>query len=632
MRFQFEEGAHIADFVSILLRRWRFVLACAAGVLAVAWLLTWKQQAVYRATSRIIMGQTLVRALLPEQTNPYESYFAERLSFETQIHVIKSDPVAERVVGRLKLAPDDASPEALRGAAMRVKNSIMVDRIPDTRLFDINVVGPNAELASSIANTVAEVYIEMNQERKLETTRRSVAWLTEELATLEGKIRGLDEELIDYLQETNIDPTTGLASDSGAGRGEEGMASQTSTVQALSNQLAAAEMELNGLLQRYLDKHPKVVAKRTEVETLRGKISEDMVENSAQNKQLIQYNIKRRESELNKEMMILLMKKLKEMDLTGGLADNNVSIVEYAQIPSRPISPNTRRNITIGGLLGVLLGIGLVLYLEIFDRTVQTPEDAERFLKTPVLASIIQLDEKDRLGNPFLISAQHPSSPESEMFRTLRTNLKFSRPDGVPKTLLVTSTGPEEGKSTVSANLGITLASGMKRTVLVDSDFRKPRLHKVFGLKNGKGMVEVLVGESELDEVIQPTAIKNLFVIPRGSLPPNPAELLDSDRLREVLKQLHERFDYVVLDSPPIGSVIDASILAGLVDGTVLVVEAGKFEWRPIQRAKEQIEKSQGRILGVVINKSRRERLGYYYQYQQYASGQETAQQPGAAV
>jgi capsular exopolysaccharide synthesis family protein len=200
------------------------------------------------------------------------------------------------------------------------------------------------------------------------------------------------------------------------------------------------------------------------------------------------------------------------------------------------------------------------------------------------------------------------------MFRTLRTNIKFSRPDGAVGAILLTSSGPDEGKSTISSNLGITLASGMKRTVIVDADFRKPKQHRIFGLQGGPGLVEALVGEAELDAVIHPTRVKNLSVIPRGSNPPNPAELLDSDRMREIARALRERFDLVIFDSPPVGSVSDALILAAQVDGTILVVEAGKFEAGFVLRAKEQIEKANGRILGVVINKTKRERLGYYYQ------------------
>jgi len=631
MKMHLDDGIQIADFAAVLKRRWRFVVFCTVGVLAVAAFMTWRQEAVYKATSRIMMGQTLVRALLPEQTNPYESYFAERLSFETQLHVIKSDPVSERVVRRLALVPPEASEEAFKAASMRVKNAITVNRLPETRLFNIHAVNPDPAQARDIANTTAEVYIELNDERKVETTRKSVAWLTDELNGLEKKIRGLEEELIDYLQETNVGAPGVLAIDSGSQGKNTNMASQTSSVRALTNQLTNAEIELNQLLQRYLDKHPKVMAKRSEIATLKEKIGDDVEGSAAQNKHLIQYNIKRRESELNKEMMILLMKKLKEIDLTGGLSESIISIVEYAQLPSQPISPNRKRNMIIGGLLGLLMGTGVAFYLEIFDRTVKNSEDAERFIKAPVLATIINVGGKDRLDDPFTIVALQPTSVESEMFRTLRTNIKFSRPDGSPKTLLVTSTGPEEGKSTISSNLGITLASGAKKTVIVDSDFRKPRMHKIFGLKNTKGMVELLVGEAEIDEVVQPTSVENLFIIPRGSLPPNPAELLDSDSLKEVMRKLREQFDFVIFDSPPVGTVVDASLLGGLVDGTILVVEAGKFEWRPILQAKGQLEKARSRVLGIVINKSKRERSGYYY-YQQYAAHKPEPQGSSAAA
>ncbi|OGP85081.1 MAG: hypothetical protein A2Y95_08805 [Deltaproteobacteria bacterium RBG_13_65_10] len=629
MKLRFDEGIHLEDLVGIVTRRWRRLLLCFGGVLAATVFVTWRQTPVYKATTRVMMGETLIKALLPEHANPYESYFLERLSFETQPYVIKSDPVSERVVTRLKLVPPDAGTQVFRAQAMRVKNAILVERIPDTRLFNIHVVDSDPARAREIANAVAEVYIALNQERRLETTRRSIAWLTDELANLEGKIRGSEEAMIDYLQNEKVNIPSGSALDTASGSNDRAATAKVTTLDTLNAQLTSAEIELNALSQRYLDKHPKVIAKRAEIGVLKEKIAEEMSSSSDQNRKLIQYNIKRRESELNKEMLIVLMKKLKEMDITGGLSENNISIVEYARKPASPIAPNKPRNVVIGALLGLMMGVGVSLYLEVFDRTIQNHEDAERFLKAPILATVFWVKQNERIRNPFLLAAEHPTGAESEMFRTLRTNIKFSRPDGGVQTLLVTSSGPEEGKSTVSSNLGITLAGGMKKTVIIDTDFRKPKMHRVFGVKSTRGLVDMLVGEAELDEVIQPTGVNNLFLVPRGANPPNPAELLDSDRMREVLRQLKSRFDFVLFDSPPVGSVIDASILAGQVDGTVIVIEAGRFDAGFVQRAMQQIEKAHGRILGLVINKTKRERLAYYYQ--QYY-GSESAREQSRAT
>ena len=628
MKFRFDEGIHLTEFVGIVKRRWRLVAAGFAGVLGIAVLFTWNQPEIYKATTKVMMGQTLIKALLPEQANPYESYFLEKLSFDTQPHVIKSDPVAERVVRRLHMVPPDAPAGAVQGATQRVKNAIMVERIPETRLFLIHAMDSDPKGARDIANATSEVYIEINQERKQQTTKKSIAWLTEELASLEGKVRGSEEAMIDYLRDENVDIPSGTALDTAPGGSDRASTAQRFTTDALNAELTAAEIELSALRQRYLDRHPRVLVQEAAIATLKEKIAQETAKSSAQNKKLIEYNIQRREAELNKEMLIVLMKKLKEMDITGGLSDNAINIVEYARKPAAPISPNKPRNIVIGAILGLLLGLGAAFYLEVFDRTVQNHEDVERYLKLPVLASLFWVKAGDRIRNPFTLTIDHPTSAESEMFRTLRTNIKFSRPEGAVSTILLTSSGPEEGKSTISSNLGITFASGMKRTLIVDADFRKPKLHRVFGLRNGPGLVEALVGEAGIDEVLQPTRVKNLTVIPRGSNPPNPAELLDSDKMREILRHLRDRFDVVIVDSPPVGSVSDALILAAQVDGTVLVVEAGKFEAGLILRAKEQIEKAHGRILGVVINKSKRERLGYYYQ--QYY-GHEPAEQESRA-
>jgi capsular exopolysaccharide synthesis family protein len=215
-----------------------------------------------------------------------------------------------------------------------------------------------------------------------------------------------------------------------------------------------------------------------------------------------------------------------------------------------------------------------------------------------------------------LITHRHPKSAAAEAYRTLRTNLGFAAPDGAARVILATSAGPEEGKTTTVSNLAVVLAQAGHNVCLVDADLRKPRLHKVFGLESTAGLTNVLSRKTGLDEVILDTEVARLALLPSGPIPPNPAELLASGRMKEVLRWLAERYNYVLVDSPPVLAVTDASLLAGQVDGVLLVIRGGT-RVEMAQEAKVRLARVNGRLLGVVLNWLRlsSKDYGYYYYY-----------------
>lgn len=220
-----------------------------------------------------------------------------------------------------------------------------------------------------------------------------------------------------------------------------------------------------------------------------------------------------------------------------------------------------------------------------------------------------------------LITHKNPKSPISEAFRTLRTNIQFSNIDKEIKTLVVTSSRPTEGKTTVCSNLACVIAQGEKRVLFIDCDMRKPRVHKAFGLTNLDGLTNILMGEKRLEEVVFKGGqnLESLSVVTSGPIPPNPAELLGSRRMREFLEDMRHQFDMVILDSPPIGLVTDSAILSTLVDGTILVLESGKTDIDSATRAKELLEKVNANIIGIVLNKISTKGRNYYnYGYYRY--------------
>jgi capsular exopolysaccharide synthesis family protein len=220
-----------------------------------------------------------------------------------------------------------------------------------------------------------------------------------------------------------------------------------------------------------------------------------------------------------------------------------------------------------------------------------------------------------------VVTINNPKSPVSEAYRTLRTNLQFSSLDHKLQTLVVTSSGPSEGKTTTASNLAVAMAQGGGKTILIDCDQRKPKLHKMFGLSNMTGLSNLLIGETSLEGALQETEVENLYILPAGTRPPNPAELLGSSRMESFMKDLKKEFDNIILDTPPVIMVTDAQILTKYADGSVLVVASGEADREAAARAKELLEKVGSRILGVVLNKLDTTRKGYYSHYYQYYYG-----------
>ena len=301
---------------------------------------------------------------------------------------------------------------------------------------------------------------------------------------------------------------------------------------------------------------------------------------------MVEYNILKRQAEANKAMYDGLLTKLKEANIAAGLKSSNIRVVDPAMIPSTPARPAKTRNIALSFLVGLVGGIGVALLREYLDNTVKTPDDIETLARLPALAVVPSFtnDGASSRRGRFLtggssnghekkieLVAQHlPKSQMSEAFRALRTALLLSQADHPPQIILVTSALPREGKTTAAANLAVTLAQLGDRTLLMDADLRKPGVGRLLNMTDGKyaGLSSYLAGVSSLELVTVPhPAIPNLVVIPTGPLPPNPADLLSSNRLADALRQLRARHKFIVIDSPPIMAATDAVILSVQADG-----------------------------------------------------------------
>ena len=310
-----------------------------------------------------------------------------------------------------------------------------------------------------------------------------------------------------------------------------------------------------------------------------------------------------------------LLTQLQESKLNVARQQGTASRLDEARFPSVPIRPTPRKTLSLALIVGLLAGLGVGLMQEWMDTSVHDPEE---LAKRTAISSLGFIPATRDLRQAVGIAARSPRSPISEGFRAIRSNLKFAHLDAPLHSLMITSAGSGEGKSFTSANLAIVFAPAGIRTILVDADLRRPTVHRIWGFDHSPGLTNVLAGEISLEEAIRRTSVDNLTVLPGGSVPPNPSELLDSPRMIAMIDHLKERAEMVIFDTPPALVVTDAIVLSPRVDATILVIEQGRVSWRALLEIRRMIEQARGRLAGAVMNKVKAGFGNYYYYYYQY--------------
>jgi polysaccharide biosynthesis transport protein len=410
--------------------------------------------------------------------------------------------------------------------------------------------------------------------------------------------------------------------------------------------------------KKYGERHPQMVAIESELKTLQKRKAQEMErvinslrneyrvaqarENSLKaaldkqkkesldlNQKAIEYGVLQRETESAKQMYDLLIKRFKETSLTEEMKTGNIRIIDRAEVPKDPVKPRKRLNILLAVLVGLVAGTGLAFFFEYLDNTIKLPEDIKRHLRVPYLGPVptFAMDGEGReqgKPRPELVLLHAPKSTASEAYRGIRTSLLFSSAESQPQVILVSSAAPQEGKTVTCANLAITMAQSGNRVLLLDCDMRKPSVHRVFAIPREKGISNLLVGSSELKEVLIPSGVPNLDTIPCGPVPPNPSELLGSGRMQRLLAALRKNYTHILIDSPPVTAVTDAVILAKMADAILLVVRAGDTPREIVKNGLTQFQNVNGHVLGVILNGVDMGREGYYfYQYYYYYYGED---------
>jgi succinoglycan biosynthesis transport protein ExoP len=374
-------------------------------------------------------------------------------------------------------------------------------------------------------------------------------------------------------------------------------------------------------------------------EALRKSFNQQKGETVTQNEAAINYRILQQEIETNKGLLDNLLQRSKENDVVLAGRPNNISVVDYAIVPDFPVGPARMRSVMLAFVLALGFGVGLALFLEYLDDSIHSTDDVEKFLRLPALAVIpamgagtarrrllssatsIQKRNGSNGGSPELLLHVNGRSPLAEAYRQLRTSVLLSTAGRAPKTLLVTSSLPGEGKTTTAVNTAISLAQTSASVIIIDADMRRPRLRSIFDLPEREGLSSILSSDVSHEKMLQTIAkdeASGLYVLTSGPIPPNPAELLGSDQMRKLITVLSSAFTHIVIDSPPINSFTDGVLIASIVDGVLLVVHGGKSSREVVRRSHQLLLDVGAKIFGVVLNNVSARSHDYYYYYQRY--------------
>ncbi len=583
---------------------------------------------------------------------------------------------------------------------------LAVKPVSETRLVDVSFRSPYSRLATDVVNALTQEFISFSIETRFEATQQTSEFLDAQIARVRQELADKQRELQKYGDQKKIVQLNDKENSIVTQFGEQAKAyfdaqlarvnawtrynelrnlrvdslPQTIdnlTIQGLRTSYVQLQTEYAEKSNTYGPNYPDLVSVKTRMDSTRTQLENEIkkavdaayvaYQTSLGKEQSMEKLLDDKRGEVtrmnndnilatslsmeiqNKQQLLnTLQSKQEETGVTArlnGLKTSNIKIVDSAVVPDSPVSPNTRRNLLVALLLGLLFGVGLAFIADYLDSSVKGPEDLLKLTGLPSLGVIphFSTNGTKRAGYAYeslygqrgadadpalakmteveLVNHLFPKIGIAEDYRTVRTAILFSHADTPARNIAFTSSSPQEGKSATLANMAISFAQLGERVLAVDADLRKPRLHKIFQVRNMTGLSGYLTGRAGLEDAVQKTAIDNLWVLPGGPHPPNPAELLNSRRMKELLGLLKEQYDIVLIDTPPVLAVIDPVIVSSLTDSTVLVLRTGKVTRKLLSRTIEELRKAKAVIIGVIFNDAKSRKSGQssnYFQYEYY--------------
>jgi capsular exopolysaccharide synthesis family protein len=649
--------------------RWT-VLAFLLAAVTLSVVLTLLKTPVYKATATVEIQPVARRLMRGEDMSGLGAqgygWSAEERYFNTQLEIVSSRAVARQVVDRLHL---DQDPRFAGGddPVAALASRVQVRPRKNTGIIEVSLNGTDPEAITDWVNTLAHVYVERNVAEATKEVERVIGQIREQMEVLrddveakreeslaaaeeegifvpEGQQNLLEAELRQLIEEhnkarlevSNLESIKSTLDGLLEGRGDPMLIEEVArdaTVQNLMRTKAELENNLATLRLTRKPGHPEYREAESQLESAREQLAghySTILERVrsryqtavAQERYLARelgqkrkdaadlgrragsYEVARGETEARQRIYDLAVQRLEEIDLSANVLSNNLRVVDEAIVPASPISPRKTLNLAAGIILGLFLGLGAVFLLDYLDNTVKSAEDIEHDLDLNLLAVVPRRRSRD-------------GRAVKEALQTLRTSVLFSSKGRTQRVLLTTSAGPREGKSSTIADLAMTLAATGESVVLIDCDLRRPTIHTHFDLVRDHGLSNYLVAREGTDwrEFVNETATPGLSVMTCGPIPPNPADLFNSKRFRDLLAALKESYDWVLVDSPPVLSLADTVILASLVDMVALVVKHNENDKEMIRRCLKQIRDVNPNVIGAVLNSVdlQKDGSGYYY-------------------
>ena len=575
---------------------WLVVLGTIIGG-ALGYYISNRQTPVYQAQARFV--------ILPaaQTTYDYSSYLNNLNIISTYTQLLTTEDLLFEASNRLGFPV--------------MKGQATATQVGETQFVVLTVKDTDPYKAAVIANGLVDILIDQNaklQTVQFESAERNlqarVDQAEEQIATLEGQITSLSTEILQKQIENVQAQMTDVQSQINTIELDMSEVDPYSTSEVdqarLANDQAKID-ELDPILALYQQIYTQLVVLGKTTDT--GEASSVDLDRLKTTLQLYQ------------QIYISSINSLETLRLSKAQSTPTVMQVETAAKPTTPISPKPVQSALLAAAIGLLATAGFIFLVEFLDDTLKTPDDIKDVLETPVIGFIGELKHNPKQDEESLgvFVAKNPRSPVAEAFRSLRTNLEYSSVDDPARTLLVTSSGELEGKSTVAANLAIVEAQSGKKVIIIDADMRRPKVHVQFNKSNRKGLSDVVTGKLRIEDVVKTyDQVENLSIITCGTIPPNPSELLGSDRMSQTLKELEEQFDLIIIDTPPM-IVSDAQILSGKVDGVIFVVIPGQTRAIAALRPIEELRRIGSHVMGIVANKIPRNRDYYYGGYNYYS-------------
>jgi capsular exopolysaccharide synthesis family protein len=675
-----ERELDIRYYGDLLWKSRYFIAATAVVGLALGVFVAYLQTPEYRAGAMLqIEPPTPTFLTVTDALVGGGNYWQHADFYNTQFKVLRSKGLGEKAVERLHLKdrpPFKDNPEA----ASLFLAHVTIEPIAESRLVVVNVTHRDSGEAALWANTLADVYIEQSLESRVESARKAYEWIQERLAATQGSMRQAQDKLLRSYQSQDLfvpEGSVSAVSSSISKLSEDHIQAQArriaieaaikqvadmrqrgqsldtlpqiaadGAVAGFNGQIAAMNVELSRLKEKYKEAHPEVQkilaqigefrkAKEAQItkivdglqaeyaqlqkrETeLKQAIDSQKAQAAQQSRKASELEALKKEAESAKSLYEVLLQKLNETDIAASIRSNNVSLVERASPPRSPVRPAKRRIAAAGLLLGLLAGVGLVLGRDYLSNTIRDPDEIERYLHLDVLATVPRFEAEE-------------AHLVTEAYQNLRTALLFGRKEERGQVVLITGTAPQEGKTTTLVNMARLLAASGEKTVVLDCDLRRAQLHQRLDLPREPGLTDYFVKHEVPKALVQATAVPNLFALTAG--PPPPPAILARKSVADLLDQLRAIYEWILVDSPPLASVTDALLLARHADMVVMVVQHNKVDKKIVKRNVAILRKVSPNVLGVVLNAMDVKTQGYYYYYYQHQEGAAPGRKPAPPV